>query len=50
MESRKATDDDDVYHFVAYIPHDGHIVEIDGLQQGPLNHGQYRYACVSEAK
>jgi len=41
-ESRKraATDDDDVFHFVAYVPHtDGRVYELDGLQPGPVRVG-----------
>ena len=38
-EKRVATDDDDVFHFVAYIPHDEDVYELDGLQAGPMKVG-----------
>jgi ubiquitin carboxyl-terminal hydrolase L5 len=38
-QKRAATDDDDVFHFVAYVPHGSDVYELDGLQSGPIKVG-----------
>jgi ubiquitin carboxyl-terminal hydrolase L5 len=34
--TRKATDEDDVFHYVSYVWSKGNIYEIDGLREGPI--------------
>ncbi|CAB52608.1 ubiquitin C-terminal hydrolase Uch2 [Schizosaccharomyces pombe] len=43
-EVRAATDEDEVYHFIAYTNINNVFYELDGLQAAPINHG----SCTKE--
>jgi len=47
FDSKIPEKDDDVYHFVAFVPFKGRVYELDGLKPGPIDHGSYTEDWIS---
>ena len=39
-------EEEDLFHFVAYVPWKGRIYELDGLKEGPVCHGTHGRGVV----
>ncbi|GJJ75567.1 ubiquitin carboxyl-terminal hydrolase L5 [Entomortierella parvispora] len=39
MHDPSSKESEDLFHFIAYTPINGNLYELDGLQEGPRNHG-----------
>jgi ubiquitin carboxyl-terminal hydrolase L5 len=40
-ESKAKSEKGDAHHFIAYVPHEGNVYELDGLKAGPIHLGSF---------